>query len=112
MKKGSFQFQYILAVLYGMGTFYLSSKHGLLITFGAFLVAGGLFGFIWPRESWRWGLWLLGPLFVLMSFSILFAGQLDVFIKKDLPSLMIAAVSAFLGSFIFARVKRHFRKRP
>ncbi|MGO4906027.1 hypothetical protein [Flavobacterium sp. W20_MBD1_R3] len=71
MKKGSFQFQYILAVLYGMGTFYLTSQEALLITFGAFLVAGGLFGFIWPRESWLWGLWLLGPPLALASRSCL-----------------------------------------
>jgi len=37
-----------------------------------------------------------------LALSLLFTGQLDIFLKKDLPILLLAISSACLGSFILA----------
>jgi hypothetical protein len=110
MKKMSSQYQNILAIFFGIATYYFSSKQTFIVISLTFLVCGGLFGFLWPRKSWRWGIWLLGPVLALISFSVLFAGQLEVFFKKDLPSLMVALISASLGSYISARLKGRYHR--
>lgn len=44
---------------------------------------GGLFGYVWPKISWRWGLWIMGPVLILLCFSVLFAGNPEVFLGKS-----------------------------
>lgn len=105
------KYAYVLAILAGVPAFIIasigaSSLGTLLVSiFIIFLLAGGLFGFLWPNESWRWGLWIAGPLVALLGLSVLFAGQLDVFLQKDLPVLLLSITAACLGSFISARYK-------
>jgi len=74
------------------------------------LLVAGAFGFFWPGESWRWGIWIVGPSFCLTILSIAFAGQVEIFIKKDLPVFLIAIVSVFLGSFVFALISNRQTK--
>lgn len=101
---------YILAIIsslpalvfVGMGPMFIS-------VFIIFLLLGSLFGFLWPNESWRWGLWIAGPWVVLLGLSVLFAGQLDSFLKNDLPVLLLATTAACSGSFVSAWYKG---KRP
>jgi len=71
-----------------------------------YLILGGIFGFLWPYLSWRWGLWIAGPMLVLLSLSVLFAGQLDVFFKKDLPLLLLGIIAACVGSYITSWYKK------
>jgi MFS family permease len=78
----------------------------LPIFFTLFYLFGGvLFGFLWPQVSWRWGFWIAGPILVFLGLSVLFAGQFEVFIRKDLPLLLLAVASACFGSFISAWLK-------
>ena len=70
------------------------------------LLAGALFGFIWPRKSWRWGLWIAGPMVALLVLSVLFAGNLEVFFRNDFPLLLSAIIAACAGSFISAWFKK------
>jgi hypothetical protein len=42
---------------------------------------------------------------VLIGLSVLFAGQLEMFLKKDLPILFLAISPACLGSFLLAWFK-------
>ena len=75
------------------------------------LLIAGAFGFFWPNESWRWGIWIIGPSFCLTILSIAFAGQVELFIKKDLPVFLIALISVCLGSFVFAMISNKKTKK-
>jgi hypothetical protein len=113
MLKNNPRYPFILAILYGiLAPFFLpqfissESVELLLIPLGlVYLFGGSLFGFIWPRQSWRWGFWIAGPMIVLIGLSVLFTGKLEVFFNKDLMILILPIASACLGSFILARVK-------
>jgi uncharacterized membrane protein len=67
--------------------------------------------FFWARESWRWGLWMIGPSFTLSLLSIAFAGQTEIFFKKDLPIFIITTLSIFVGSFVFAIISNRCAKK-
>jgi hypothetical protein len=100
------KYPYILAIITGLTVPFIPEMkpflfiHGLIYFFG-----GSLFGFLWPKESWRWGIWITGPMIVLIMLSVLFAGQVGMFLKKDLPILLLAIISTCLGSFLLARFK-------
>jgi hypothetical protein len=49
---------------------------------------------------------MAAPIGSLLILSILFAGQLDVFFKKDLPVLVLTMFSACLGGFLTSRLKK------
>ena len=103
MKTKYSKFPYLLAIISGFFVLMIANIDPFpfpLIIF-CFLVAGA-FGYIWPLESWRWIFWMIGPSFVLTILSIAFAGQLDVFMEKDLPVFLIAITTTFLGSLLFA----------
>ncbi len=72
---------------------------------------GGLFGFIWPKVSWRWGLWMVGPILGLLVLSLLFAGNFDVFLEKDLPVPGVTFLSASMGGFVFSKWKESRSKK-
>lgn len=97
---------YFLAALTGIG---LQFTDGIEYFPGPQLIIGfligGLFGFFWPKISWIWGLWIMCPILILLSFSVLFAGNLEVFLEKDLPVSEISFLSACLGSYVFSRWK-------
>ncbi len=108
MRSKTPKYAYILAILLGLFVLFLAAPHGFaLIPAIVFLISGLLFGFIWPVKSWKWGLWITGPLVLFITLSVLFAGRLDVFFKYDLPIVLLAVSMACLGSFISA----WFRKR-
>ena len=69
-------------------------------------IVGLIFGFAWPKKSWRWGLWICSPGIILIGFSVVFAGNLTAFIKYDLPILLVGLTTASSGSFIGAWLKR------
>jgi hypothetical protein len=75
------------------------------------LLVSGALGFFWPRESWRWGLWMIGPSFTLSLLSIVFAGQTEIFFKKDLPIFLITMLSIFVGSYVFAIISNRYAKK-
>lgn len=63
-------------------------------------------GFVWPQKSWRWGLWIAGPIIILIGFSMLFTGNISSFLKFDLPLIIIGLLAASCGSFIGAWLKK------
>jgi peptidoglycan/LPS O-acetylase OafA/YrhL len=75
------------------------------------LFVSGALGFFWARESWRWGLWILGLSFTLSLLSITFAGQAEIFFKKDLPIFFIALLSLCLGSLVSAVISNRNAKK-
>jgi hypothetical protein len=75
----------------------------------AFLI-GGFFGYKWPKLSWRWGLWIMGPILGLVCFSVLFAGNLEIFMTEDLPHLAISLLGTSLGGLVFSRWKINHKK--
>ena len=75
------------------------------------LFVSGALGFFWARESWRWGLWILGLSFTLSLLSIAFAGQAEIFFKKDLPIFFIALLSLCLGSLVSAVISNRNAKK-
>jgi hypothetical protein len=91
---------YILAISLGLVIIFLPEipSRELSVIFSG-LAAGLLSGFIGPGNSWRWGLWIAAPAFLLIGLSVIFAGNVDMFLKNDLPVLMIILVSACAGSF-------------
>ena len=76
----------------------------------SFLI-GGLFGFVWPKISWKWGLWMVGPILGLLGLSLLFAGNFEVFLEKDLPVPGVTFLSASLGAFVFSKWKESRSKK-
>ena len=103
------KYPYVLAVILGISIRFLPEIDSFLILIGViYFFAGCVFGFFWPRESWRWGIWMIGPLISLTLLSVLFAGQIEVFIKKDLPILLIGLFSSCFGSYLLAT----FKNRP
>jgi hypothetical protein len=111
MNTSPSKYPYVLAIIFGLLVPFIGDIEpfpfplALMYFFG-----GGLFGFLWPKVSWRWGFWIVGPMIGLIGLSVLFAGQLEVFLKKDLPILVVAITSACLGSFISAWFKHRRRK--
>jgi hypothetical protein len=75
------------------------------------LLVSGTLGFFWAQESWRWGLWIIGPAFTLSLLSIVFAGQVEIFLKKDLPIFLFAILSLCLGSFVLAAISNKLAKK-
>ena len=105
------KYPYILAVIVGLTIPFIPKIEPFPIILGLiYLFVGGLFGFLWQKESWRWGLWIVGPMIGLIGLSILFAGQLDMFLKKDLPILFVAIIAACLGGFLLTWLK-HSRSK-
>jgi hypothetical protein len=105
---------YILAIVLGLTVPFIFTPEMKLfpIILGLiYFLGGSLFGFLWPKESWRWGIWIVGPIIVLIGLSVLFAGGLEIFLKKDLPMLILAIIAACLGSFLLARFKLSRAKR-
>lgn len=98
---------YILAVISGLAVPFIPETEPVLVVIGlVYAVVGGAFGFFQPKESWRWGLWIAGPMTLLTGFSVLFAGQVDIFLEKDLPILLVAMAGACAGSLVTSRLKR------
>jgi hypothetical protein len=100
------KYAYTLAVVLGLTIPFIPEMKPFPIILGIiYLFGGSLFGFLWPKESWRWGVWIVGPIIVLMGLSVLFAGQLDIFLNKDLPILLFSMICACSGSLLLARFK-------
>lgn len=100
------KFPYTLAIIFGLIVPFIPEMEPFPVPIALiFLFGGGIFGFLWPKESWHWGLWIAGPMFFLLGLSVLFAGQLDIFLKKDLPIMLLAIICACLGSFVLAKFK-------
>ena len=70
-----------------------------------FFISGSLLGYLSPKKSWRWGIWLCGPILALTGLSVLFAGNIEVFLKKDLSVLLLAFLLASMGALVFSRIK-------
>jgi hypothetical protein len=98
---------YVLAVITGLAVPFIPEMEPFLVVLGLIYVGlGGVFGFFWPKVSWRWGLWMTGPMIALTGLSVLFAGQLDIFLEKDAPILLVTLISACTGSGLLAWFKR------
>ena len=105
------KYAYVLAIIYGLLVPFIPVMEPFSFLLGLiYFIGGGLFGFLWPKLSWRWGLWIAGPMIALIGLSVLFGGQLDVFLKKDLPILVLAIISACLGGFVLAWFKHRRTK--
>ena len=105
------KYPYILAIILGLAVRFIPEIEPFPIILGIiYFICGSLFGFLWPKESWLWGIWITGPMIVLMGLSVLFAGQLEVFLKKDLPILLLAIISTCLGSFLLSSFKNRRTK--
>jgi hypothetical protein len=100
---------YVLAILFGISILFLPDIEPFpLVPGGSYLLGASLFGFFWPKESWRWGIWIIIPIFALLTLSVAFSGQLDV--KKDVPLFILGIAAACLVSYLFALI-RH-RTKP
>jgi hypothetical protein len=107
MREPNPQGPFILAILFGIIILIIPSSMPFpILHFLAGLLGGGLLGYFWPKESWRWGIWITGPMSASLSLSVLFAGQVEVFFNKDLPILLATFISTCLGSFLTARLKK------
>ncbi len=101
---------YILAIIFGLIVPFIPKMEPFPVPLALiYLFCGGIFGFFWPKESWRWGLWIAGPVLFFLALSIIFTGQLEIFFKKDLPVLLLAIGSACLGGFILAWYNQKIR---
>lgn len=105
-------FPYILAIISGFILPYAVGIEPFPIPLVILcLLVSGAFGYFWARESWRWGLWIIGPSFTLSLLSIAFAGQAEIFLEKDLPIFFIAMLSLCSGSFLSAIISNRYAKK-
>jgi len=105
-------YPYILAVIAGLLILFLPDMNPVPFMLGVvYFSVGSVFGFLWPKGSWRWGLWIAGPICFLLGTSVLFAGFLEVFLKKDLPILLVSLISTCLGSLLFSLVRNSRKKQ-
>jgi peptidoglycan/LPS O-acetylase OafA/YrhL len=112
MKLQNAKLPYIIAIIAGLISPLIPDMGIYPIPIAAwFFISGSLLGYLSPKESWRWGIWLCGPILALTGLSVLFAGNIDIFLKKDLPLLLLAFLLACLGSLIFSRIKNGQTKR-
>ncbi len=108
MKNLSAIYPYILAILFGFTVFFFPATELFSPTLAlVYLFGGGLFGYFWPEKSWRWGFWIAVPITTLLGLSLLFAGQPDMFMKKDLPLLLLIITAGCFGGFMVAWFKRN-----
>jgi hypothetical protein len=70
------------------------------------LITGLTFGYVWPKKSWRWGLWISSPIIILIGLSVAFSGNVTAFLKHDLPVIFISLLAACSGSVIGAWFKK------
>ena len=100
------KYPYIFAIFVGITIPFIPELSPFPLILGLiYFLCGSVFGFLWPVNSWRWGIWIAGPAIVLIGLSVLFAGYVEMFLKKDLPILLVAIISSCLGSLIFSRIK-------
>lgn len=101
-------YPYSLAILFGFIVFFFPASELFSLTLAlVYLLGGGLFGFFWPEKSWRWGFWIAIPIITLLGLSLLFAGQMDMFLKKDLPLLLLIITTGCFGSLMVTWFKQN-----
>ncbi len=64
------------------------------------------FALIWPSLSWRWGLWLIGPLTFFVVITLATAGEFLLFLKGDLPQLIECGLAACLGGVVGSTLRK------
>ena len=102
MREPASQWVNCLAIVFG-GIALLVPVFGSAFSymFLNFLVFGVILGFFWPERSWRWGLWLAIPAFVL-GLSTIMQNQSLVVIpavaQLVAQALIAGAVPGWLGS--------------
>jgi len=74
-----------------------------------YLISGILFGFLWSTLSWRWGLWISGPMVLLLGMSGVFSGYFESFLKNDVPVLILGVVAACVGGWVGTWLRRRMR---
>ncbi len=108
MKSGYSKLSYSLAIITGFFVPLTAYVEPAPYAFSAIcFFLGGLFGFFWPKESWRWGFWISLPSLAFVILSLIFAGQYDIFREKDLQILLNTLLSGILGSFLFSIIARN-----
>jgi len=94
-------YRYVIAIVAGLIIVFIPDMEpSPFVLASIYLLSGFLLGFIWSGPSWRWGLWIFAPMFFLIGLSVVFSGQLEIFMKKDLPIMAAAVISACGGSFV------------
>lgn len=100
------KYAFVLAVVLGIAALAIpNNDYDILILIVGFVLAGTIFGYLWPVESWRWGLWLAGPIMGALALSLLFAGNLEAFVRYDLLYLTIPFASSALAAFMVSRYR-------
>lgn len=73
----------------------------------AYAAVGSIFGYVWPRGRWKWGVWIsaIPWLFVaLFTFPLLRKPHSDTLGLFLFANLVIAPIAACLGSYFGARL--------
>ena len=78
----------------------------IVISTAIFGAAGLLIGILWPGGAWRWGLWVVAPVLLLLTISLISSRQFAYFFRDSLPFLASRLVAACLGGFIGARLRK------
>ncbi len=112
-------YSYAIAIVFGLLiAFFLTPLlqvdgaawiRGLCLMAAVSAVLGLGFGVTFPDKSWRWGLWLVSPFWVLILLSLLFAGMFYMFLVRDLPLLIVVTATACGGAYLGARIIRRQR---
>lgn len=114
MRKHYSWYVYVGAVLLGLTVVVVASPllraegaarlGGVGLLAAVYAAVGGALATALPRDGWRWGLWLVSPLWFLTLFSLAFTGGVRVFLEKDIAILVTAAAAATAGAHAVTRL--------
>jgi len=114
MSEQSPRYAYAITLGFGILAFIISIKltsiemslfQSILRHVAIYLFFGIVVGLLWPMVAWKWGLWLSIPIVFLIGLSVLFAGNVVIFLQKDLPVLTAIVTSGSIGGLLGSRLR-------
>ena len=108
----------IVAVLLGIGLFFVlpfissfmfgeHSQWYLILAIAVYSVSGVILGVIWPKMSWRLGLWLFAIWLPMLLFMVFLSADAVPNWKREILSLIgyaLILVAGCLGGWLGSRI--------
>ena len=123
MGKRASSYIFVLAIVSGMAVFLATTvallafpdplrSHSLVLTVVPSCVLAAAFGYRWPGQSWKWGLWVSAGFW--LYFGVVFASYLINGTLEWMPMLQLCSVlvGSCLASLAGAKLSAHRSGRP
>ncbi|MFC1964410.1 hypothetical protein ACFLWG_00160 [Chloroflexota bacterium] len=122
MKKVLIFIEHLLAVLVGMplafffvfnaifsdGTSIVERFFSFVLIIISYGILGLVFGFIWPKHSWRWGIWISITAFLIVGW---YSFRETEHLPLHFSYLVVTAASACLAALAGTRLSAKRRQK-